>query len=146
MDDKEEGGVKFTYIGDPDDNHSGPDKITVKGEEFIKGKTKTVYPKDVIKHLEGHSHFKSGTVNWKKELDGDEDDDVDGISEVEQIDNLTNQQIRTMLEARGKAGELKSNTSRKELIGLLMAAGGLGGPDGTGNAAVPPEPPAGPVD
>lgn len=111
---------KFTFVGDPLDQYSGPNRIVVAGEEFIKNKAKDVEEDAAIVKLRRNTHFVEGDVNLE-----DLGADVDGDEDPEDLDNITNDQLRLMLDARGKADEYKSNTSRKDLIAMVRASGGL---------------------
>lgn len=61
--------MKARFIGDPNDNCSGADTITVYDHEFVKGKWRTVSNAKFATH----SHFEfDGDEDGKPDLDEDE--------------------------------------------------------------------------
>ena len=109
--------AKVTFIGDPGDEFSGPNKIVVKGEEFTKNVGKNIDNEDLLKFFDQHTHFAVGEVdfdNLAPTVAGDSDDVYDSV---------TNDSLRTILQAREV--EFKSNTSRETLINLVKDSGGL---------------------
>lgn len=50
--------MKVKYIGDPNDNHSGPDVLNAFGQKFEKNKTVTISVSDeVAEKIAANSHF-----------------------------------------------------------------------------------------
>ena len=64
------------YIGDPNDNFSGPMKITVKGKTYTKGEDVLV-TEEREKHLRGHNHFETESGPWEETSVDDETDEVE---------------------------------------------------------------------
>lgn len=52
--------LKFTFVGDPNDGYSGPDKIVISGHEFIKnGEPIEVIDEKLAAKLSRSSHFRA---------------------------------------------------------------------------------------
>lgn len=49
--------VKARFIGDPNDDYSGPRNISMFGQDFEKGEYVTLKGEDVIRKVRGHNHF-----------------------------------------------------------------------------------------
>lgn len=55
-DNAKEAVTKFVFVGDPNDNYSGPNVLTQHGVRFVKNKP-AVVPKELAAKFESHTHF-----------------------------------------------------------------------------------------
>jgi hypothetical protein len=109
--------VKFTYIGDPNDDFSGPSELTTGGMTFAKGEPTTIEDTpenaDLIRRLKGHSHFAG---------DGDALPDDAARAKKMSLDEL-----RAILDDRNV--EYKKNEGRAALATKIVESGGFPGAD-----------------
>lgn len=83
----------FTYIGDPNDDFSGPNTIEIFGLEFKKNKPALVEDAGIARKLTGHSHFingneemPEGSSNTSDELPGLKLEELKAVAEREGVE------------------------------------------------------------
>jgi hypothetical protein len=103
MDDK----TNVTFIGDPNDDFSGPSTMVMWGHSFPKGKPVLV-PQSVADKALTHNHF---------EVEGHEQEQADAA----EIADHDPEVLRNVLDRRGV--EYKSNASKAKLAALVAEGG-----------------------
>lgn len=103
--------MKFTYIGDPNDDFSGPSELTTGGQTFAKNEPTEVDDdnEDLIRRLKGHSHFAKP---------GDELPD-----DTARAKTMTLDELRAILDYRQI--EYKRNEGRAALAKKIVDSGGF---------------------
>jgi hypothetical protein len=107
--------VDVKFIGDPRDNYSGPQVMTLWGHEFPKGEFVSV-PSSVAKKAATHSHFVVKGINDSEEAGEFADARREAMS-------LDLDLVRGVLDKRGV--EYPKNANRRALVDLLFSNGGF---------------------
>lgn len=113
--------MKVKYVGDPNDDFSGPRKLTVGGRTFIKDEEVDVPQGTLHNKLLGHNHFE---VEGRKEpvVEGEED-----VVEEEVV-------VHTIPECKAILDDRKvkycEDASLEDLQALVEANGGFPEPEG----------------
>lgn len=100
----------FTYIGDPNDDFSGPTEIEIFGLVFKKDKPALVEDAGVARKLTGHSHF----INANEERPGGT------RREADELVTMNKEELKATAEA--ESVEFPSNATKGDLIELIRAA------------------------
>src|SRR6185312_13170340 len=111
-----------TYIGDPNDNFSGPMKLTVKGKTYTKGQ-ETLVTEEREKHLRGHNHFETESGPWPEpDVEDENDEAVETSTELDPADH-SDEECRAILVDRAVTVPKKAN--HEQLVQLVMDNGGF---------------------
>ena len=111
----EDKGVVFTYIGDPNDDGSGPRNITIFGYDFtkdeparVRGGTKD--EQSIIRKLRGHNHFVA---------EGDEKPEFTKGGAVDELPALSLEDMKDV--ARAENVEFADDTTKPKLMRAIRA-------------------------
>lgn len=101
-----------TYIGDPNDDFSGPSRITMFGYEFEKNEAVSVDDPAALRKLRGHNHFTVGDAPKPK-------------AERRQSDGLASMKLDELKELATREGvEVDDDTTKAKLITAIRNARG----------------------
>lgn len=117
---KEDGSPKFVFVGDPQDNYSGPNVLIQHGVRFVKNKPIPV-PPELAPKFEKHTHFLTPAAAEKLQdrllaaQQADDDDDF----EDEEEDAPPRRPLRGAAPKGSKAAQKEGGG--KDYEGMTMA-------------------------
>lgn len=123
---------KFVFVGDPNDNFSGQNTVTVKGVKFVKN-VPTSVPEEKMAFFERHTHFMT-PEKASKLHSGDSEaraiadataDAPDFVNDAEALNKFTVKELRAM--AKVNDVDLASGDTKADIIEKLIDE--LGEPD-----------------
>jgi len=109
-----EGATMVKFVGDPNDDFSGPSSMTMFGEEFPKGEFVAITDENVLRKLRGHNHFAFQGEAAPKASGGKGDDLAQigaGVGGLERLKDL----------ARSEGVPFEDDTTKPKLMKAIRA-------------------------